>query len=170
MSMLDFSSLVNQIRLTDEALQNNARLVINRHVTAKAWLTGYYIVEYEQNGADKAQYGEQLLQKLAERLGRRASYRTLRLYRSFFLTYRTLLSPVKDFVSALPIRQSPIAKLEPVNTKEITIWQSPIAKLESMNQSSANQFKYELSVPSKERMTEFLRKENEGLMRKEQEV
>lgn len=140
MSMLDFDSLVNQIQITDETLQSNARLVINRHVTAKAWLTGYYIVEYEQNGSDRAQYGEQLLQKLAERLGRRASYRTLRLYRSFFQTYRTLLYPVKDFVAALPIRQSPIAKLEPLIIKEITIWQSPIAKLESVNQSLANQF------------------------------
>lgn len=30
--------------------------------------------------------------------------------------------------------------------------------------------KYELTIPSKERMTEFLRKENEGLTRKEDEV
>lgn len=30
--------------------------------------------------------------------------------------------------------------------------------------------KYELTIPSKERMKEFLRKENEGLTRKEDEV
>ena len=47
-STINFNSLVQQIEYTDRALQNNARLVINRHVTAKAWLTGYYIVEYEQ--------------------------------------------------------------------------------------------------------------------------
>ena len=25
--------------------------------TSRAWLTGYYIVEYEQHGADRAKYG-----------------------------------------------------------------------------------------------------------------
>lgn len=42
----DFDGLVAHIQQTQDVLQNNARLVINRHVTAKAWLTGYYIVEY----------------------------------------------------------------------------------------------------------------------------
>ena len=39
----DFDGLVVHIQQTQDVLQNNARLVINRHVTAKAWLTGYYI-------------------------------------------------------------------------------------------------------------------------------
>ncbi|MCQ2280282.1 MAG: cytoplasmic protein, partial [Bacteroidales bacterium] len=63
----DFDILVGRIESANEVLQNNARVVINRHVTAKAWLTGYYIVEYEQHGADRAKYGEKLLQNLAER-------------------------------------------------------------------------------------------------------
>ncbi|MCQ2264595.1 MAG: hypothetical protein MJZ46_00930 [Bacteroidales bacterium] len=46
----DFGILVGQIESANQVLQNNARVVINRHVTAKAWLTGYYIVEYEQHG------------------------------------------------------------------------------------------------------------------------
>lgn len=79
----NFEGLVSQIQYAQDALQNNARLVINRYVTAKAWLTGYYIVEYEQNGSDRAKYGEQLLQSLAARLQNKTtfSYRTLKLYR-----------------------------------------------------------------------------------------
>ena len=42
-SIVNFNSLVQQIEYTDRALQTNARLVINRHVTARAWLTGYAI-------------------------------------------------------------------------------------------------------------------------------
>ena len=42
----DFDGLVAHIQQTQDVLQNNARLVINRHVTAKAWLTGYYIVPH----------------------------------------------------------------------------------------------------------------------------
>ena len=41
-----FEGLVSQIERTNDALRNNARLVINRHVTAKAWLTGYYRLFY----------------------------------------------------------------------------------------------------------------------------
>ena len=51
---ITFEGLVSQIERTNDALRNNARLVINRHVTAKAWLTGYYITEYEQHGSDMA--------------------------------------------------------------------------------------------------------------------
>lgn len=32
------------------------------------WLFAYYIMEYEQNGDDRAKYGTELLNKLAERL------------------------------------------------------------------------------------------------------
>ena len=53
----DFEVLVGRIQATSEALQQDALVVINRSVTARAWLTGYYIVEYEQHGADRAKYG-----------------------------------------------------------------------------------------------------------------
>lgn len=66
----DFDILVGRIESANEVLQNNARVVINRHVTAKAWLTGYYIVEYEQHGADRAKYGEKLIPELSKRLGK----------------------------------------------------------------------------------------------------
>ena len=96
----DFDGLVAHIQQTQDVLQNNARLVINRHVTAKAWLTGYYIVEYEQKGADRAKYGEQLLKKLAEKLKDKKtfSYRTLRLYRQFYLVYNRLGLPIKQYL------------------------------------------------------------------------
>ena len=37
MNEVNFDILVNRIEETQHVLQNNARLVINRHVTAKAW-------------------------------------------------------------------------------------------------------------------------------------
>ena len=37
-------------------------------LTARNWAIGYYIVEYEQHGKDRAEYGSHLLAKLAERL------------------------------------------------------------------------------------------------------
>lgn len=100
----DFDGLVAHIQQTQDVLQNNARLVINRHVTAKAWLTGYYIVEYEQKGADRAKYGEQLLKKLAEKLKDKKtfSYRSLNIYRKFYLAYPALNDQIMHFVLSLP--------------------------------------------------------------------
>ena len=42
----DFEALVGRIQATSDALQQDALVVINRSVTTRAWLTGYYIVEY----------------------------------------------------------------------------------------------------------------------------
>ena len=54
----DFEGLVGRIQATPDALQQDALVVINRSVTTRAWLTGYYIVEYgQQHGADRAKYG-----------------------------------------------------------------------------------------------------------------
>ena len=50
----NFETLVTQIKSIGDALQQDARVVINRNITTKAWLTGYYIVEYEQHGNDRA--------------------------------------------------------------------------------------------------------------------
>ena len=107
-STINFNSLVQQIEYTDRALQNNARLIINRHVTAKAWLTGYYIVEYEQKGEDRAKYGEKLIQNLAKQLGsKKFSVTTLKIYRQFYVTYPQLASPVAQFLdNHLAIGQS----------------------------------------------------------------
>ena len=138
---INFEGLVSQIELTNDALQNNARLVINRHVTAKAWLTGYYIVEYEQHGSDRAKYGEQLLQNLANRLGKKYTYRTLKLYRLFYQTYQCLALPLKDFLEkTFPIGQSLISQLQSNNNQAVAIGQSAIAQLPAMLHSLPEQF------------------------------
>lgn len=129
----NFENLVSHIQATQDALQNNARLVINRHVTAKAWLTGYYIVEYEQRGDDRAKYGEKLLQKLSDRFkgNNSMSYRSLKLYRQFYLTYQTFFEPVRKYViSNFPIGQSVIAQLEIYDKQSIKIGQSVPAQLD----------------------------------------
>lgn len=110
----DFDILVGRIESANEVLQNNARVVINRHVTAKAWLTGYYIVEYEQHGADRAKYGEKLIPELSKRLGKnKYSVSTLKLYRQFYQVYPMLAYEILDFAKTLPsIGQSPISQLQ----------------------------------------------------------
>lgn len=126
----DFDILVGRIESANEVLQNNARVVINRHVTAKAWLTGYYIVEYEQHGADRAKYGEKLISELSKRLGKnKYSVSTLKLYRQFYQVYPMLAYEILGFVKTLPvIGQSPISQLQLLVYQSCGKSQSLIAK------------------------------------------
>lgn len=105
----DFESLVNNIQSTSNALQEDARLVINRNVTARAWLTGFYIVEYEQQGNDRAKYGEGLLKRLAEPVVRYLSAKSgksqsvISLLQSFG-NFDVIKS--QSLISQLPLHQS----------------------------------------------------------------
>ena len=135
----DFDGLVAHIQQTQDVLQSNARLVINRHVTAKAWLTGYYIVEYEQKGADRAKYGEQLLKKLAEKLKDKKtfSYRSLKLYRQFYLAFPVLQGQVFGFVNLLPsIGQTVFAQFQLIENQVNEKGQTVSAKLPAVSSAS----------------------------------
>ncbi len=95
----NFDALAGRIESVTTALQEDAKAVINRSVTARAWLTGYYIVEYEQHGSDRAKYGEGLLKALAKRLGAdKFSYPSLKNYRQFYLAYPELSNPIAAYL------------------------------------------------------------------------
>ncbi len=125
-----FEQLAHNLQIMNDAFQHSAASAINKHVTCRNWLNGYYIVHYEQNGSDRAKYGEKLLQTLAERMYLKGySYRDLRLYRQFFLTYQHIHSSVINYVlSDVSIWQSAIAKLQGVGIQNVEIRQSVIAK------------------------------------------
>lgn len=98
---IDFNGLCNAIAQIDKAFVENTAKAINKNVTARNWLTGYYIVHYEQNGNDRATYGAKTLQKLAERLNKKSlSYRNLRLYRQFYMEFKNLARPVLEFTAS----------------------------------------------------------------------
>ena len=56
--MTNFNLLLNSIKSIHQQLQDSAAKAVNKLLTLRNWLIGYYIVEYEQNGEDRAQYGE----------------------------------------------------------------------------------------------------------------
>jgi hypothetical protein len=94
---------------------------INKALTARNWLIGLYIVEFEQHGEDRAEYGAKLLDNLAKEINSKGlSARNLKLYRQFYLAYPTLNEAVKEYISLIPsvrlklapIVQSSIAQLQ----------------------------------------------------------
>ena len=83
-----FSDLASIIQSTHDAAQSSAVRAINRMQTMRNWLIGYYIVEFEQHGKDRAEYGTQLLKKLEERVDRKGLNVTLfQASRNFYNLY-----------------------------------------------------------------------------------
>ena len=98
---LDFEGLAQHISNASEALRSHAAHAINRDTTTRAWLTGYYIVEYEQHGSDRAKYGEGLIKKLATRLDDNSLGITyLKNARLLYMVYPQLGAPVKAYLTS----------------------------------------------------------------------
>lgn len=61
---------------------------VNRFATVRNYVIGFYIVEYEQHGSDRAKYGDKLLKRLTEKVNRRGINETLlKVSRAFYLNY-----------------------------------------------------------------------------------
>ena len=87
----DYDAMLNRVvGLIDEALLVSARTV-NAIMTATYWSIGRYIVEFEQRGESRADYGEELLKRLAAdlkiRCGRGFQVDNLQRMRVFYLAY-----------------------------------------------------------------------------------
>jgi Uncharacterized conserved protein len=96
---IDFNQLESSINSLNLVFEENTAKAINRNVTARNWLIGFYIVNYEQNGKDRAKYGDKVVRHLADRLNRKSlSYRNLMLYRQFYLEFKALEPPIFDYV------------------------------------------------------------------------
>ena len=98
LSMFDFSALVTAIRQVDEHLAVQAGKAVNVCLTLRNWLIGLYIADFELHGADRARYGDNLLEELSKELraqgvsnaGRRQIYNYLSFYRTYPQIVRTV--------------------------------------------------------------------------------
>lgn len=92
-----FEELSQYVVETHIHAQDSAVKAINQMATLRNWLIGYYIVEYEQNGNDRATYGDKLLKRLEERVNTKGLNVTLfKISRNFYLNYpqiKELLRP-----------------------------------------------------------------------------
>lgn len=96
---MNFESLVGNINQVQDVLQAQAAHAVNLSLTARNWLVGYYIVEFEQHGEDRAKYGDKLLKSLAHRLNRRGlGERRLYEYRLTYRVYPQLGGVVAEYV------------------------------------------------------------------------
>ena len=90
------SDLIQAIRDTNQFFLGKVQRQVNTSLTLRNWVIGYYIAVYEQQGRDRAEYGETLYTKIAEKLKAvdLGSIRERHLYicKGFYLAYPTILN------------------------------------------------------------------------------
>lgn len=108
MNPFDFPRLVELCMQTHAATQRRAVQAADLSLVVRNWLIGWFIVEYEQHGADRARYGSATLPRLSAELQksmkRGFSVDSLELMRRFFSTFRDVV--LADRNSATPSRIS----------------------------------------------------------------
>ena len=109
---MDYPALITAISDAHRQAQAGAAGAVNRHLVFRNWLIGAYLVEFEQSGEDRAEYGAGLLKRVSADLGARevpgASHDMLvRLRLLFYLHYPQM----SERISAPAVRKLPAGEL-----------------------------------------------------------
>jgi predicted nuclease of restriction endonuclease-like (RecB) superfamily len=124
----DFESLVSSIVQIHRQAQIYATKAVNVGLTLRNWLIGRQIEVYERQGADRATYGDKLMDTLAARLKNqgweRCDRRELYRFRHFYLTYPGIVESLTPQSLMLPELQ-PLMALLPQSSASIGETLSP---------------------------------------------
>ncbi len=131
---MNFDILVHRISVVEQVMLNEVVHAINVSLTVRNWILGYYIVEFEQNGEDRAAYGQNLLKNLEQRLQKKGlTERRFREFRKFYLTYPQLESEIRLYVGTNlnhEIRQIAPAEFDSIGNQDNMIRRTVSAELE----------------------------------------
>lgn len=87
----NYESLLSTIGNTLDVSRQNVAYAINTALVQTYWKIGCYIVEYEQNGCDRAAYGKDLINRLSRDLtslyGKGLGRSNLQYFRRFYLSF-----------------------------------------------------------------------------------
>lgn len=111
---LNYNSLVSLVEQTHLHFHQQAVKAVNVSLTLRNWLVGYYIVEFEQKGEDRAEYGSKLLSKLAESSKHIKGFdeRSFRNFRLFYKQYPQIQTYILSHFPKLSIWGSSTAELD----------------------------------------------------------
>ena len=131
---LNFDSLIVAIENTHETFATQAAKAVNICLTIRNWLIGYYIDEYELQGADRPAYGDSLYNTLSEKLSqtslKRMDARELRRFRQFYLCYPQIRETLSPILATLPLAskislpeiwETVSPKLQPNDSKDLSV-------------------------------------------------
>ena len=103
--------LVNDLRSIVSKARSKAFAAVNYSLVERNWRIGQRIVEEEQNGASRAEYGKHVIEvasaALTEEFGKGFSETNIRTFRKFFLIFRNLeIQQTLSAESNLPKQQT----------------------------------------------------------------
>ncbi|MBP3210622.1 MAG: DUF1016 family protein, partial [Oscillospiraceae bacterium] len=105
-----FDNLVQNVEYIHGITSATAKSAINQMLTLRNWMIGYYIVEFEQHGKDRAEYGTHLLDNLSHEINIKGLGRVqLNLCRIFYQKYPQICSTASNRLKAIGgIREIPL--------------------------------------------------------------
>ncbi|MEY5048139.1 MAG: hypothetical protein RLZZ175_1498 [Bacteroidota bacterium] len=127
--MISPSNYISEIKQILASARQKAYVAINTAMVEAYWQIGKRIVEEEQNGEKRAQYGKKVLENLSNELtidfGKGFSIRSLREFRQFYVTFPDFFS-----IRQMPSAELSISKGQTLSAESDTdIWRTPFAKL-----------------------------------------
>lgn len=141
--MKDFEDLLSQIGEIHLQMQSYASNSVNQALTVRNWIIGFYIVEFELEGKDRAIYGEGLIDQIVKKISsiKGLDRRSLFRFRTFYLYYPQVGYFLKEKANPfLPVIQE-IQGLEKVGTL------SPQLNSSQIVGTASPQFQSALMVP-----------------------
>ena len=150
---MQFKQLSTLLVSTNDTLYHQAVKAVNMHLTLRNWLFGFYIVQYEQNGEDRAEYGKSLLKQLAASIKLNGISETgLKTFRQFYLSYPKISQSLPDLFRDSSISQSLTDQLQPIRKNK----KNKTAILGSLSQASLEEeIKYYKALFQKVSFTHF---------------
>ncbi len=119
---MNYQQLLALFKETHQELQQRVARSVDTSLVIRNWLFGWYIVEFEQGGSDRAEYGANLLKKIAAQLKLKGcSERSLALCCKFYLTYSGILQTVSAKSESRQNEFQKIGPTVPVPSFEATL-------------------------------------------------
>jgi len=164
--------LVKEIRELVQSARRTASQNVNSLQVITNFEIGRRIVEFEQQGSKRAEYGERIVRELSyrltEELGRGFSKRNLEYIRRFYLEYRDVTPQIAQTLSAqLPVKtpaKIPISQTDPAQfTPRFTLSWSHYVFLMNIDNRDERRF-YEIeSGQNQWSLSELKRQFNSGI-------
>lgn len=125
----NFRGLIARCEQTHQLTRNTAVRASNRALVIRNFLLGRYIVEFEQNGTNRAEYGESLLLELSNALksslGRGFSVDNLEWMRRFYVAYSSDALQTKSENSSRISHNQISETLSRISEEDFSNWQNP---------------------------------------------
>ena len=119
---IKFEMLADSIKSINLKAGNAARSAVNQLMTLRNWAIGYYIVEYEQRGSDRAEYGTRLLKTLEEQIAEKGLNSTLfKWCRQFYILYPQIGATVSHQFNLPDFRKSATVSYQFITKPDVLV-------------------------------------------------